>query len=148
MIHRALRIGRWVVDFLFSTGEYDPEGVFACLYECGANSEVLDRVQEIMIENKPNCAFTFTNPRRHRAVVVTGPVTSGAEFQDSFAYEIHHLAVAIAEDLGFDLRDEEPAYLAGDSTRALTDVLCHLGCPRCNEKEPRASRRMARRTGN
>ncbi len=41
------------------------------------------------------------------------------------------LAVAIASELGIDLESETPAYLAGDSARALAEVVCVLGCDHC-----------------
>lgn len=61
-----------------------------------------------------------------------GPTTSGAEFQDTLVHEVHHLAVAIAAELGIDLESESPAYIAGDSARALADVVCELGCRHCH----------------
>ena len=78
-----------------------------------------------------NTGFTFSNPVEHLAVVAIGPTTSGEEFQDTLVHEVHHLAVAIASELGIDLESESPAYIAGDSARALADVVCKLGCRRC-----------------
>lgn len=46
---------------------------------------------------------------------------------------MHHLAVAIAESLGYDLDSEVPAYVAGDATMALIETICELGCPHCNQ---------------
>lgn len=128
MIHRVLKIGRWIVDFLFARRKYDTEGILACLYELGAPREILDRARRIIRSERKNAGFTFTNPDNFRALVVIGPTTSGAEFQDTLVHEIHHLAVAIAAELGVDLEGETPAYLAGDSAKALADVICKLGC--------------------
>lgn len=65
------------------------------------------------------------------ALVVIGPTTSSAEFLDTLTHEIHHLAVVVANSLGIDLESETPAYISGDSTRALADVVCRLGCDNC-----------------
>lgn len=132
MIHRVLPIGRWVVDFLFATIDYDIDGVLACLYDAGADGGIMDRAEEVMVSGDPNCGFTFTNPDRFRAVVVIGPTTGGSEYIDTLVHEIHHLSVAVASELGIDLESETPAYLAGDSARALAEVVCELGCPHCS----------------
>lgn len=130
-IHRVLKIGRWVVDFIFATKSYDIEGILSCLYDAGAPRWVMENAGELMSEGKYNTGFTYTNPELHRAVVVIGPTTSGAEYIDTLVHEVHHLAVAIASELGIDLESETPAYLAGDSARALAEVVCELGCEQC-----------------
>lgn len=132
MRHRVLKIGRWVVDFLFATVRYDTEGVLACLYELGATDDIVNRTEEMMESDEPNTGFTYTNPGIYRALVVVGPTSSGDEFIDTFTHEIHHLAVAIASNLGIDLEGETPAYLAGDSARDLADLVCELGCSKCH----------------
>ena len=133
MIHRVLKIGRWVVDFLFAKLDYDDEGVLACLYEIDADYDVLRQVNRIMDSDKLNCGFTFANPDLRRAVVVIGPSSSSKEFLNTTVHEIHHLAVAIADSLGYDLEGETPAYLAGDSALALAETVCELGCPHCSD---------------
>ena len=85
-----------------------------------------------MREGRPNEGFTFANQGMKEALVVIGPTTSGAEFQNTLVHEVHHLAVAIANSLGIDLESETPAYIAGDSTRELSDIICWLGCDNCN----------------
>lgn len=133
MIHRVLSIGRWVVDFLFAKLDYDDEGVLSVLYDMDADYDVMRQANKIMDSNKLNCGFTFANPNLKRAVVVIGPTSSGKQFVNTFTHEIHHLAVAIADSLGYDLEGESPAYLAGDSAMALAETICELGCPNCSD---------------
>ena len=133
MIHRVLRVLDWVVDFLFAKLDYDDEGVLACLYEIDADYDVLRQVNRIMDSDKLNCGFTFANPDLRRAVVVIGPSSSSKEFLNTTVHEIHHLAVAIADSLGYDLEGETPAYLAGDSALALAETICELGYPHCSD---------------
>lgn len=132
MLHRVLRIGRWIVDFLFAVDGYDVEGILACMYDCGASAYAMEQAERLMEECDRDCGFTFANPVEYRAVVMIGPSSSGEEFQNTLVHEIHHLAVAIAAGLGIDLEGETPAYLAGDSAMALADVICGLGCGRCH----------------
>ena len=142
MIHRVLRVGRWMVDFLFATDGYDIRGVLACLYDAGAPDDVLEEAEDLMLNCDYDCGFTYSrqydyryiNIRNHRAVVLIGPTSSGAEFLDTFVHELHHLAVAVAEELGVDLEGETPAYVSGDTARALADVVCKLGCGRCRHR--------------
>ena len=133
MIKRTIAIGKWVVDFLFAKLDYDEEGVLACLYEIGADEDVIRAAYKIMDSEKLNCGFTFANPDIKRALVVVGPTSSGKQFVNTISHEIHHLAVAIADSLGYDLEGEAPAYLAGDTTMALIETVCKLGCPNCSD---------------
>ena len=128
MVHRVLKIGRWVVDFLFADTRYDIEGVVSCLRHADAPRGIIERAVSLMEGGDPNTGFTYSNGSRFRAIVCIGPATSGAEFQNTLVHEIHHLAVAIARELGVDLEGETPAYLAGDTMRAFADVVCRLGC--------------------
>lgn len=131
MIHRVILIGKWVVDFVFATERYDVDGILSCLYDAGAPRWAMGDAEELMSSGDYNTGFTYANPGNRRAVVVIGPTTNGAEFVNTLTHEIHHLAVAIASELGIDLESETPAYLAGDSARALAEVVCELGCEHC-----------------
>ena len=132
MYHRVLKVGRWVVDFLFAERKYDIEGIVSCLRHAEAPRRIIDQAVDLMDRGEPNTGFTYTNARVFRAVVCIGPTTSGGEFQNTLTHEIHHLAVAIARELGIDLESETPAYLAGDTMREFADVVCRLGCERCH----------------
>ena len=133
-IHRVLAVGRWVVDFIFATKYYDVDGILSCLYDAGAPRWVMENAGELMSEGKYNTGFTYTNPAIHRAVMVVGPTTSGAEFANTISHELYHLAVAISGELGIDLEGEAPAYLLGDTLQSLVSVVCELGCDKCNHK--------------
>lgn len=102
------------------------------MYTFGADAKTLKKAYSLMDTGKPNTGFTFTNPEEHLAIVAVGPVTSGREFQNTLVHEVHHLAVAIVSGLGINLDSEEPAYISGDSMLALAEVVCSLGCDRCN----------------
>jgi hypothetical protein len=131
MIRRTLRIGRWLVYFFFAPDGYDKETILSFLDTFGASDKVMARAGEIMEDGYLNRGFTFSNADLRRALVVIGPTSSGAEFQDSFSHEVRHLANAIAESIGYELDAEEPSYLTGDTVRELAEVVCNLGCDRC-----------------
>lgn len=131
MVHRVLKIGRWVVDFLFATESYDEEGVLSCLYDIDAPYDVMLRAKHIMERNRLNRGFTFGNPDLHRAVVVTGPTSSARQFLNTFSHEVDHLTDIIAESNGVKSDPEGTSYLTGDTTMALAEVICALGCSHC-----------------
>lgn len=135
MIRRTLRIGRWLVYFVFVTDDYDRQAILSMLDAFGAPDEVLTRAEEIMDSEYLNNGFTFSNADIRRALVVIGPTTSGKEFQNTFSHEIRHLADAIANSIGFELGSEGPAYMTGDTVMELAEVVCELGCDRCRGEE-------------
>ena len=137
MIHRVLGIGRWMVDFLFATEEYDEEGVLSCLYDADAPLSIMRRSLLIMESGYYNRGFTYSNPEQKRAVVVVGPTTSGDEFINTLVHELQHLSVAIASELGYDIDGETPAYIIGDTAQELFEVICDYGCEECrNQRFP------------
>ena len=131
MIREVLRIGRWVADFIFADDGYDEEAVLGCLYDIDAPVPVMQRANRIMESKAYNRGFTFCNPDLRRAVVVVGPTTSGRQFINTFSHEINHLSEQIAEYYGLRNHPEASAYLTGDTTMALTRIICKLGCDKC-----------------
>lgn len=131
MIRRVLRVGRWVVDFIFAEDGYDEEAVLGCLYDIDAPIPVMQRANRIMESGAYNRGFTYTNAALKRAVVVVGPTTSGKQFINSLSHEIDHLSDAVAEYYGIKGHKEGTSYLTGDTTMALADVICRLGCSHC-----------------
>ena len=79
MIHRVLKIGRWVVDFLFAEERYDIEGVVSCLRHVGAPGYIIDQAVDLMGSGKQNTGFTYSNEMTLSAVVCIGPTSSGDE---------------------------------------------------------------------
>ena len=132
MMMQALKVGRWHVEFFFAQDGYDIDALQDRLYDFGASVAIMRQAWGLMESGGNNTGFTFTNPVERLAIVAIGPTTSGAEFLDTLVHEVHHLAVAIASELGIDLESESPAYLSGDSARDLADVICRLGCSACH----------------
>ena len=132
MIQRTLKIGRWLVEFYFATDGYDVDELLDRMYDFGATASTIRQAMDLMESGGMNTGFTFSNPFERVAIIAIGPTTGGDEFVNTMVHEIHHLAVAIAGSLGVDLESETPAYVAGDSARALAETICELGCRHCN----------------
>lgn len=133
MYHRVLKVGRWVVDFLFAERKYDIEGIVSCLRHAEAPRRIIDQAVDLMEEGSPNTGFTYTNARVFRAVVCIGPTTSGGEFVDTLTHELYHLSVAIANGLGVSPEGETPAYIIGDAMRSFISLVCVMGCDKCHQ---------------
>ena len=131
MKKRELYIGRWSVEFYFAEEDYDMDVLLDRLYDFGAPASVMRQAMDLMESDKDNTGFTFTNPYEHCALIAIGPSSDGSEFVNTLVHEVHHLAVAIASELGVDLEGETPAYIAGDSALALAETICEMGCKRC-----------------
>lgn len=131
MERRDLKIGRWQVEFYFAVDGYDIDVLLDRLFDFGASGSTMRQALELMDSGDLNTGFTFSNPYDRVSLVAIGPTSSSEEFIDTLVHEIHHLAVAIAESLGVDLESETPAYVAGDSAKALADLVCSLGCRHC-----------------
>lgn len=134
MIHRAIRVRGWTVDFLFASRRNDAEGVIACLRSYGAPAGVVAEAESLM-DAGPNCGFTFSNGARRSALTWVGPQRCGADWVNTSVHEIVHLAMAIALDLGLDPYSESLAYLVGDISEQVADVLCSLACDHCREEK-------------
>lgn len=134
LIHRVLYIGRWRCDFYFAKGDdYNFGSVLQCLEDMDAPIGVIETSWWKMREARPNEGFTFSSERLLRSCIFIGPAKSGDEFLDTFTHELRHLADDIATHLGIDLRGEEVAYITGDTTRDLAEIVCRLGCPHCRD---------------
>ena len=133
MIRRTIKIGRWQVEFYFARESYDVDLLLDRMYDFGATATPMRQALSLMEEGGKNTGFTFANPEERVALIAIGPTTRGEQFQNTLVHEIHHLAVAIASNLGIDLEAESPAYIAGDSAMALADVICKMGCEHCHK---------------
>lgn len=132
MIHRAIRVRDWTVDFLFVDGKNDQEGVLACLLDIGATKRIVDTAIELM-DGGMNRGFTLSNTERRASLSWVGPQTSGSEWVNTTVHEIAHVAQAIAYGEDLDTLSEVFAYLVGDITQGVADILCHLACDRCRD---------------
>jgi len=134
LIHRLLYIGRWRVDFFFAHGtDYDYTSVMECLEDMDAPAFVLEESWYKMRSGALNEGFSFAKESLMRSCIFIGPTSSGSEFLDTFTHELRHLADDIASFIGIDLHGEDVAYLTGDTTRDLADVICALGCHACRD---------------
>lgn len=131
MITRKVHIRRWTVWFLFSFDTYDMERILDALFWADAPDSIIQQVSENVSAGILNEGFTFSNQALRRTVFAIGKTTSGPEVLDSTVHEIIHIVQHVAIEDDIDPYSEEFAYLGGDISREVSDIVCELSCPHC-----------------
>lgn len=132
MITRLIRIRRWEVLFLFSFDIDDMERIWDALSWAHAPNSVVSQVSEKVSAGNLDEGFTYSDPDLRRTVFAIGKTSSGPEVLDSTVHEIIHIAQHISLEDGIDPFSEKFAYLGGDISREISDIVCELSCPHCN----------------
>ena len=134
MIVRELAIHDWKIVFLFAFEEEDLDSVVEVLRWAHAPEYRIFRVEDKVRRGGLDTGFCFSNPRWRRTVFAIGLSSSGPEVLDSVVHEIIHITQHIAQEDDLDPYGEDVAYLGGDISRAISDVVCELSCPHCNRQ--------------
>lgn len=134
MITREVHIRRWTIVFLFSFDTYDMERIYDALLWAEAPDSIVSQVSENVRAGRLDEGFTYSDPSLRRTVFAIGKTSSGPEVLDSTVHEIIHIAQHIAVEDGIDPLSEEFAYLGGDISRTVSDIVCELSCPHCSQE--------------
>ena len=129
-------IRHWGIRFLLDFDKHDKERVIRALLWAGAPDSIIDRATSLVEAGRQNEGFTYSNPENRRSVTGVGRTDSGPEFMDSAVHEIFHIAQDIATTDDLNLAGEDIAYLAGDISRSISDIVCEMSCPHCHKKGP------------
>lgn len=135
MITRLIRIRRWQVLFLFSFDIDDMEDILDALSWVDAPDSIVSQVSENVSVGNLDEGFTYSDPDLRKTVFAISKTSSGPEVLDSTVHEIIHIVQHIALQDGMDMFSESVAYLGGDISRAISDIVCELSCPHCNSRE-------------
>lgn len=132
MIIRKVRIHDWTILFLFSFDRYDMERIYDALFWVNAPDSIISQVSENVYAGRLNEGFTYSEPSLRRTVFATGIAENGPEVLDSVVHEIIHICQHVAIEDGMDPFGEAFAYLGGDISREISDIVCELSCPHCS----------------
>lgn len=135
MITRLIRIRRWQVLFLFSFDIDDMEDILDALSWVDAPDSIVSQVSENVSVGNLDEGFTYSDPGLRKTVFAISKTSSGPEVLDSTVHEIIHIVQHIALQDGMDMFSESVAYLGGDISRTISDIVCELSCPHCNSRE-------------
>lgn len=134
MIIRKRNIRRWECEFLFSFDTHDKERIQSALLWADAPDSLISEVSKNIDAGVFNTGFTFSNPWLRRTVLAVGKTSSGPEFLNTTVHEIVHLAQHIASEDQIDPLSEKFAYLCGDISALVADIVCKMSCPHCRDK--------------
>lgn len=128
---RTLHIRQWTILFLFSFNVQNSEDIEDALIWADAPNSIIAQVQKNVFAGRLDEGFTFSNPLLRRSVSAIGETSSGPEFLNTAVHEITHVAQHMAQEDDIDPLSEEMAYLIGDITSEISDIVCKLSCPHC-----------------
>lgn len=131
MISRIIHINNWDVNVFVCISHYDEKVLEDALYEVDAPISIIVRMRQISRDDEYNTGFTYSNPDLRKSVVVIGKAISGKEFLNTFIHETRHLVDDIANADGMSLRGEDVAYLSGEISSKLYDLVGMFACPKC-----------------
>ena len=134
MIYRRVRIKDWTIRFLFSFGQDDRAFVVGSLLWAEAPTSIISQVTKNLKADRLNEGFCYSEPSLRRTVLGIGAASSGPEVMNTIVHEIFHICQHISEEDGIDPYGEKIAYLAGDISREVSDIVCELSCPHCGGK--------------
>lgn len=132
MIVRKINIRDWNVLFYFSFDTFDKGRILDALFWANAPASVTSQVSENISSGALDEGFCFSNPVDRRSIVAVGKTSTGPEFLNTTIHEIAHVAMHIAEEDGLDPYSEDLAYLVGDISHEISDIVCELSCPHCH----------------
>jgi hypothetical protein len=128
-----VNINDWDILFLFSYEPTDLGSVTDALLWAEASDSINQRVRRGVLGGRRVEGFTFSNPSLRRSVSAIRHSDSGPQFLNTAVHEITHIAQDIINSDGIDLYGEELAYLVGDITNEISDIICEMSCPHCRE---------------
>lgn len=131
MITRKVHIHDWTILFLFSFEEKDLGSVLDALFWAQAPDSIVKNASDMVLSGELDQGFTYSDQFHRRTVFAIGRNSSGPEVLDSTVHEIIHITQHIAGEDGIDTFGEEIAYLGGDISRSISDIVCKLSCPHC-----------------
>lgn len=135
MIARKIHIRHWTILFFFSFDARNLEDIEEALVWADAPDSIIGKVRENVLAERLNEGFTYSNPSVRRSVAAVGMASSGPEVLNTAIHEIAHIAQHICEEDEIDPMSEDFAYIIGDITIQVSDIVCELSCPHCRHRK-------------
>lgn len=126
----------WSVYCYFAVDDYYTHEILIMLRSIGCSRRIYDKVSKKLYKGDKNAGFTYSNKTTRETLLVVGLATSSAEYVNSITHELRHLCDDIASVLDISSNGEEVAYLTGDVSSALADIISMFvcECPSCSYK--------------
>lgn len=134
VIKRKIQIRHWTILFIFSFDARNLEDIEEALLWADAPDSIIEKVRENVLAERLDEGFCFSQPSVRRSVAAVGMTSNGPEVLNTTVHEIAHIAQHICEEDGIDPMSEDFAYTVGDITILVSDIVCELSCPHCNNR--------------
>lgn len=123
----------WKVFAFYDTTFEDADVVMDCLYEMGCSGEIANRAFSNLNSGILNTGLTFS--KKHKTCIVLGRTTDKENFAHTYAHEIAHCAIHLADEYGIDLQSETLAYIIGDLAAVMLPYASKFLCDHCRTKK-------------
>lgn len=130
-MRRVTYVKGWRIVWYFCLLSYPEEPILSDLKRLSAPSNILARVKHNIRKNSLDSGFTYSNKLGRESVVVIGRTSNGYEFLNSFSHELRHLCDDICEAYGMHNSGEAIAYLQGEVSLSVADIVCKFSCKNC-----------------
>ena len=124
MIHFKTYLDDWSIEVYIIIDKANIRKITKSIQKLGASTDILDKVYQ-NLHNNVNTGFTYTNPSRHKSIMIINKSSSIKEFINTYNHEKNHVEMHICEELDIDPYSEEAAYLSGElSAQLFIPVMC------------------------
>ena len=124
----------WYIIVFYVIDHIDTEEVLNTLKSMDCDEIVLEGIELNLSGDVLNTGFTVSNIEDRISVVLIGPTSDAAEFQNTYDHEKGHVATHIAKTLDIDAYGEGMQYLNGTIGKQMFPVAKYFLCDECRSK--------------
>lgn len=126
--HIYLKTYKWDIKVLYNVDKNDINEIFSLLTAICENKDHLNQAVNIILENKLNTGFIYSNLYERKSLIIINKSNSVEEFIDTIIYEANHLQSHIATYYNLDEKGEEVCYIIGDIVKQMYKVFKKIIC--------------------
>lgn len=123
----------WAVTVCYVRDTYNWDFIRESLENLGCDELGIQRIFSELSESGFNTGRTFSNIESRKCLIIIGPTSSAAEFQDTFDHEKGHLAMHICLAEEIDPFSEEFQYLNGSIGHQMFKAAREFLCDHCRK---------------
>lgn len=116
----------WIMAYYNVKNQKDLARVYWELISLGLDES--DAIEAIEVISNVNNGYTLTINKLRTTIIIISHTSNDSEFFDTFAHELKHAAEYIGEFFGYKSDSEESAWLQGEISKNMFDVIKTLTC--------------------
>lgn len=120
MMHFRILFDRydWDIEVYIVISTSSIHKVIDKLESLGCSDRILHKAYSKLV-NFEDSGFTYSNPSKHKSIMVINKFDSARELVDTYNHEKNHIEMHICEEFGIDPYSEQAAYLSGELAKEL-----------------------------